>query len=116
MEILHLVWELKSASVADVRARLERDRPIAYTTVMTVMRKLAMKGYLSFEKDGNTYIYSPLRPAAEVQKSLLRDLVTKVFQGSPTALLQTLVSDDGMPDEEIERIRSLIQRLEDEDG
>lgn len=114
MEILHHVWALRTATVADVRERIEEDRPIAYTTVMTVMRNLAEKGYLSFEKDGNTYVYSPLRSATDVRRSLLQDLVSKVFSGSPTALVQTLVSDESLSDEDIARIRSLIDGMEDD--
>ncbi|MDX1741376.1 MAG: BlaI/MecI/CopY family transcriptional regulator [Rhodothermales bacterium] len=112
MEILHHVWQLKSATVGDVRDRIQQERPIAYTTVMTVMRNLAGKGYLTFEKEGNTYIYSPLQSAGDVQRSLLRDLVTKVFRGSPTALVQTLVSDEELSDQDIERIRNLIDGME----
>ena len=115
MEILHHVWHLKSATVADVLERIQRERSIAYTTVMTVMRNLASKGYLSFEKEGNTYIYSPLQSAMEVQRSLLRDLVSKVFRGSPTALVQTLVSDEQLSDDDIERIRTLIDDMEADD-
>jgi predicted transcriptional regulator len=114
MEILHHVWQLTSATVAEVRDRIQRERPIAYTTVMTVMRNLASKGYLAFEKDGNTYIYSPLQSAKEVQRSLLRDLVSKVFRGSATALVQTLVSDEELSDEDIERIRTLIDDMEED--
>ncbi len=114
MEILHHVWQLKSATVADVLDRIQQERPIAYTTVMTVMRNLAGKGYLSFEKDGNSYIYSPLQSAGDVQRSLLRDLVSKVFRGSPTALVQTLVSDEQLSDTDIERIRTLIEGMEED--
>ena len=115
MEILHHVWRLQSATVADVRKRIQSERPIAYTTVMTVMRNLADKGYLSFQKEGNTYIYSPLRSANDVQQSLLRDLVSKVFRGSPTALVQTLVSDELLSDDDVARIRTLIEHMEDDD-
>lgn len=112
MEILHVVWDMGKATVADVRERITRNRPVAYTTVMTVMRNLAEKGYLSFERDGNTYLYSPLRTANEVRRSLVHDLVEKVFGGSPTALVQTLVSDETLSDDEVERIRSLIDGME----
>ena len=115
MEILHHVWRLQTASVADVRKRIQSGRPIAYTTVMTVMRNLADKGYLSFQKEGNTYIYSPLRSANDVQQSLLRDLVSKVFHGSPTALVQTLVSDELLTEDDVARIRTLIDHMEDDD-
>lgn len=113
MEILHHVWDMGQATVAEVRERIAQERPVAYTTVMTVMRNLAEKGYLSFERDGNTYLYSPLRSADEVQRSLVQDLVQKVFGGSPTALVQTLVSDERLSDEDVERIRSLIDGMED---
>ena len=52
MEVLHHVWDLGRATVADVQARILRERKVAYTTVMTVMKKLADKGYLQFEMDG----------------------------------------------------------------
>ncbi len=112
MEILHHVWQMKKATVSDVLERIQQERPVAYTTVMTVMRNLADKGYLSFEKEGNTYVYSPLKPATEVQRSLVQDLVSKVFRGSPTALIQTLVSDENLTDEDISRIRTLIDGME----
>jgi predicted transcriptional regulator len=114
MEILHHVWQMKNATVGDVLERIQRERPVAYTTVMTVMRNLADKGYLAFEKEGNSYVYTPLKPAAEVQRSLVRDLVSKVFRGSPTALVQTLVSDENLSEEEISRIRTLIDGMETE--
>jgi predicted transcriptional regulator len=112
MEVLHHVWQLKSATVGDVLDRIQRERPIAYTTVMTVMRNLADKGYLAFEKDGNTYVYTPKKTAGEVQRNLVRDLVSKVFRGSPSALVQALVSDEQLSTEDIERIRSLIDDME----
>jgi len=113
MEILHHVWDMGQATVADVRERIERERPVAYTTVMTVMRNLAEKGYLTFSRDGNTYLYTPLRPASEVRRSLVQDLVQKVFGGSATALVQSLVSGEQVSDEEVERIRKLIDDMED---
>lgn len=112
MEILHHVWSLKRATVAEVKERIELERPVAYTTVMTVMRNLSDKGFLSFEKDGAQYVYSANRQPAEVKQSLLQDLLVKVFRGSPTALIQTLVADESLSAEERERIRSLIDRMD----
>ena len=115
MEILHHVWRLQSATVADVRQQIQSERPVAYTTVMTVMRNLADKGYLSFRKEGNSYIYSPKRSATDVQQSLVRDLISKVFRGSPSALVQTMVSDELLSEEDAARIRTLIERMETDD-
>lgn len=114
MEVLHHVWDLETATVADVRERILQDRDIAYTTVMTVMKKLADKGYLTFEKDGRTYVYSPARQPNEVQHSILRRLMDRVFEGSPMALVQTLVRHEDLSDEERAEIRKMIDAMEDD--
>jgi predicted transcriptional regulator len=116
MEVLHHVWELRRATVADVHGRILKERKVAYTTVMTVMKKLADKGYLTYKKDGTTYVYAPARPAEEVQFGLLSSLVDKVFKGSPKALVQTLVRHETLSDAEREEILQLIESLDDGDG
>ncbi|HMB94272.1 MAG TPA: BlaI/MecI/CopY family transcriptional regulator [Rhodothermales bacterium] len=115
MEILHHVWDLRQATVADVRARILETREVAYTTVMTVMKNLADKGYLQFEKDGVTYVYSAARPPEEVRHSLVDDLVRKVFDGSPLALVQTLVRAENLTEAERQDLKRLIDEMEDDD-
>ena len=115
MEVLHLVWELGSATVADVRDRILEEREVAYTTVMTVMKNLADKGYLRFEKEGVTYVYSAARPPEDVRRSLLGELMQKVFKGSPGALVQTLVASEKLSDREREEIRRIIENMEGDD-
>lgn len=94
MEVLHHVWELQNASVADVHDRIRETRKVAYTTIMTVMKNLSNKGYLAFSKEGLTYVCYPLRKPEEVQHALVSGLLQKVFKGSVPALIQTLVMDE----------------------
>lgn len=115
MEVLQLVWELGEATVNDVRNRILEERQVAYTTIMTVMKNLAEKNYLKYRKEGVTYVYSPARAADEVRFSLLENLLSKVFEGSPAALVQTLVSRQELSDEERKELRGLIDTLEDDD-
>lgn len=115
MEVLHLVWELERATVADVRERILTSRNVAYTTVMTVMKNLADKGFLEYEKEGNAYVYFPSRDAEEVRHSLLQGMLRKVFKGSPTALIQTLVKFEDLTENERLEIIDLIRRMEEED-
>ena len=72
MEVLQHVWTLGSATVSDVHERILATREVAYTTVMTVLKKLATKGYLTYERDGNAYVYSAAQPPDEVRADLLR--------------------------------------------
>jgi predicted transcriptional regulator len=115
MEVLHHVWDLGEATVADVRERILEEREVAYTTIMTVMKKLADKGYLEYHKDGRTYVYAPAQEPNKVQHSLLRRLMESVFEGSPMALVQTLVQHEDLSDEERAEIRKMIDAMEEDD-
>jgi BlaI family transcriptional regulator, penicillinase repressor len=115
MEVLHHVWELKQATVAQVHDRIMETRKLAYTTVMTVMKNLADKGFLQYERDGATYVYSPAREPEEVQGSLVSGLVAKVFRGSPAALVQTLVQYEDLSEGQLAEIRRIIGSLEEDD-
>ena len=113
MEILHLVWELGEATVADVQERILKTRKVAYTTVMTVMKNLNSKGYLQFRKDGATFVYSAAKKPEDVQFNLINRLVDKVFKGSPSALVQTLVQNEHISEKELADIKKLIEGMED---
>ena len=116
MEVLNHVWTLGEATVAAVRDRILEERDIAYTTVMTVMKKLAGKGFLRFDSDGGTYVYGAARPPAEVRQEILEGLLDSVFQGSRTALVQTLVQGEGMSPGEREELLALVESLAGERG
>jgi len=114
MEVLHHVWDLGEATVADVRERVLEERDVAYTTIMTVMKKLADKGYLQYHKEGRTYVYAPAQEPDKVQHSLLRRLMESVFEGSPMALVQTLVQHENLSEHERDEIRQMIDAMEDD--
>lgn len=115
MEVLHHVWSLGEATVADVRTRILEEREVAYTTIMTVMKNLAEKGYLQYHKEGVAYVYAPARSAQDVQRSLLGDLIQKVFNGSPQSLAQALVQQEDLSAEDLADIRAMIDQMNDAD-
>ena len=112
MEVLHYVWELGQATVNDIHARILLHRKVAYTTVMTVMKNLTRKGYLSYTKDGVTYVYHAARSPEDVQHSLLKGVMNKVFKGSPSALVQSLVKHETLSDAERQQLLDLINDLD----
>ena len=111
MEVLHEVWSLGRATARDVHDRIAADRPVAYTTITTVIKNLADKGYLSFERDGATYVYTAARPAEEVRGSLLSTVVDKVFGGSARTLIQTLAGHESLTASEQAEVRRLLDQL-----
>lgn len=111
MEVLHHVWALGEASVADVHSTMLKGRTVAYTTVMTVMKKLADKGFLHCNSSGSRYLYTPARDPARVRQELVQDLLDQVFQGSASALVQTLVRGEQIPPGERAEIQELLKSL-----
>ena len=113
MEVLRHVWALGRATVREVHARVEAERPLAYTTVMTVMKNLADKGLLSYEPDGTAYVYRAAVAPDEVRGGVLAGILDKVFGGSPAALVQALVAQETLTEADRAEIRQLLDRLGD---
>jgi len=114
MEVLRHVWAMGEASVADVHSTILKERAVAYTTVMTVMRKLARKGFLHCDSTGSRYLYTPARAPTQVRQELVQDLINQVFQGSASALVQTLVRSERIPPGERAEIQELLMSLAEE--
>ncbi len=115
LEVLNIVWELGEASVAKTREQILKHREIAYTTVMTVMKNLADKGYLAFERRDNSYVYSAKKPAGDVRRGIVRDVIRNVFMDSPLALVQALVEDENLSEDELEEIMTTIRSMDREE-
>ena len=112
LELLQLVWETGPATVSDIHRRILDNRQVAYTTVMTALRKLADKGYLDFTQEGNAYVYRTARPPQEVKFNLLSSILKKVFNGSSVDLVESLVSNETLSEKERAEIRQLIDAME----
>ena len=113
MEVLREVWALDRATARDVHDRVSARRRVAYTTVMTVMKNLADKGYLRYEPEGTAYVYSAARPADDVRGTVLSGILDKVFGGSARDLVQALVRQGSLSEADRAEIRRLIDGMDD---
>lgn len=115
LDVMAVLWEHGDATVAEVQERLMD--PLAYTTVLTVLRTLEEKGHVGHTEAGRAYRYHPLVARAAAGESALRRLVTKMFAGSPELLLTQLVSDRKLTEGQLKRMRALLaEKLDDEGG
>ncbi len=90
LECMKAVWSLGCATVDDVRSRLALERPLAYTTVMTMLNRLARKGVVGREKQNKAHLYRPLITEAEARDRAIERLVATFFAGSRLRLVQYL--------------------------
>lgn len=114
LDVMTVLWDLGSATVAEVQERLAD--PLAYTTVLTVLRTLEEKGFVGHTEEGRAHRYHPTVARKAAQKSAADRLITRVFGDSPELLLQQLVSDRRLSEAQLRRIRSLLDdRLKEDD-
>ncbi len=106
LDVMAVLWDRGDATVAEVQERLADE--LAYTTVLTVLRTLEEKGHVGHEEDGRAYRYHPLVEREEAGASVLARLLDRVFAGSPELLLTQLVAERDLSDEELERMRRLL--------
>ncbi len=90
LECMKALWALGRGTVHDIRARLLAERSLAYTTVLTLMDRLARKGIVEREKRGRAFLYRPLVEEDQIRQQALARLVGDFFQGSPERLRQYL--------------------------
>lgn len=114
LDVMGVLWEQGPSTVAEVRAALE-DR-LAYTTVLTVLRVLEDKGHVAHEEEGRAHRYHALVERQAAEASAVRRITNKLFRGSPELLLTHLVSDRALSDEELRRMREMLdERLDEEE-
>jgi BlaI family penicillinase repressor len=114
LDIMAVLWELGSATVREVQESLEPN--LAYTTVLTILRTLEGKGHVRHESEGRAHRYFPTVDRSDAGKSALRQLVRKMFSGSPEALLTHLVADGSLTESDLRRMRRLLDELLGEEG
>ena len=108
-EILRLVWELNEATVQQIRDELPSDRSLAYNTVQTLLCRLEQKGYLKHHLKGRAHVYTPSVKQKEVIKKTVGDFLNRLFGGDPKPLVQFLAEDGKIDEEDIKKLRELIQ-------
>ena len=112
LEIMKIVWQLKNATVRDVYETLLKERKIAYTTVMTMMKILEQKQYLKKHRDERAYIYQATRPRDRVIGTMVKEFVNRVFNGSAQPLLVHLAKDRRVSEKDLKEIRRMIRDSE----
>lgn len=111
LEIMNAVWPLGTATVRETIDALGPGRKVAYTTVATIMKILETKGFLESRKVCGVLAYTPRVPREAYEAASARHLVQNVFQGTPAALVNRLLDDEGWTPEELRALRERLQQI-----
>jgi predicted transcriptional regulator len=105
-ELMEVLWDFGPATVAEVRDRVSDD--LAYTTVLTMLRTLETKGYVTREADGKAHRYAARIDRDDARRSALRAMSEKFFKGSTGTLLTHFVAQEKLSDDDVQRLRRLL--------
>jgi predicted transcriptional regulator len=112
LELMNILWRLGGGTVGEVLAHLPPERPLAYTSVSTILRILEQKEILRSEKLGRGHRYQPLVPKEQYEAYALEHVVGRVFGGEPLALVRRLVDSAGLSKRDLAELKSLLDRKE----
>ena len=116
LRVMHVVWELGQATVNDVVAASQETRDLAYNTILTTMRILEKKGYLTHTKDGRAHVYRPLVDRKQAQTKAVKHMLKSLFDNSPELLLVNLLKNESLSADELDRLKAMIEHNEREQG
>lgn len=97
LDCLNTLWPMGEGTVREIRDRLAQRLPRAYTTIMTIMDRLARKGIVERKKSGRAYVYHANLTAEEARAQALGHVIEKFFGGSKEALLAQLTGPAQSP-------------------
>jgi predicted transcriptional regulator len=108
MDVMNVLWRLGSGTVSEVKEELQDE--LAYTTVLTILRTLEKKGHVGHETEGRAHRYRPLVDREEAREGAMRRVTRKLFAGSPELVMAHLLSERGLTEEQLRRLRELLDR------
>ena len=106
LDVMNVLWEWGSATVSEVLDELVDE--LAYTTVLTILRRLEEKGHVRHDPDGKAHRYVPLVQREEAQDSAIQRMTGKLFLDSPKLLMSHLLSKGTLTEEQLRELRALV--------
>lgn len=109
---MRVLWDRGESTVGDVVDTLRTRPKPAYNTVLTLLRIMEKKGYVTHRKDGRAFIFRPLIARADASRSALRTVVNRFFEGSPRLLMLNLLEEQQLSPEALEELKKRIEEAE----
>ncbi len=112
LQLMEIIWDRGQGTVADVVAALPSNSQLAYSTVLTTLRILERKGYVSHVQEGRAFIYKPVVDQKQARQSALKFLLSRFFNNSPELLVLNVMEQEELDLTELERLKKLVEEKE----
>lgn len=110
LELMTILWRLGGGTVHAVIDELPPARKLAYTSVSTMLRILEQKRFVRSRKAGRGHVYVPVLAKADYERTAIRQVVGRVFDGAAVSLVRRLVEEETLTQEELDAMREIIRK------
>jgi predicted transcriptional regulator len=112
LRLMKILWERGESSVSDLAATLPPKQALAYTSILTTIKILENKGYVTHRKEGRAFLYTPLIEEDEASNTAVRHILKRFFNNSREQLLVSVLGDGDISPEELKRLKQRIAEAE----
>jgi predicted transcriptional regulator len=109
LRLMKILWRRGESAVTDLVAALPESEPLAYNSVLTTIRILEQKGYVEHRQEGRAFVYRPSVAEDEASRTEVRNVLGRFFGNSREQLVLSLLGDDEISSEELERLKVAIR-------
>lgn len=106
LDVMNVLWDRGSATVTEVLDALREN--LAYTTVLTILRRLEEKGHVRHEAEGKAHRYLPLLRREEAQDSALQRMTRRLFRDSPQLVMARLLGKGALTEAQLRELRAMV--------
>ncbi|MGC1462564.1 MAG: BlaI/MecI/CopY family transcriptional regulator [Terracidiphilus sp.] len=109
LRLMRILWRRGESAVNDLVTAMPDGETLAYNSVLTTIRILEQKGYVEHRQEGRAFVYRPCVAEQEASRSEVRHLMSRFFGNSRERLLLSLLGDEEISPEELQRLKDAIQ-------
>ena len=109
LRLMRILWRRGESAVNDLVAAMPDGETLAYNSVLTTIRILEQKGYVEHRQEGRAFVYRPCVQEDEASRSEVRHLMGRFFGNSRERLLLSLLGDDEISADELQRLKDAIR-------
>jgi predicted transcriptional regulator len=114
LEILRVLWQRSEATVVDIQQALRAARPLAATTIATLLSRLEKRGLVAYRTEGRQYVYRAVLQERDAQQHALVEVTQGLFAGDVATMVSQLLSSHELRPGDLARVRELIETKEQE--
>jgi predicted transcriptional regulator len=116
LRLMKILWLRGESVVSDLVAAMPEGEALAYNSVLTTVRILEQKGYVDHRQEGRAFVYRPCVAEHEASRSEVRHVLSRFFGNSRERLLLSLLGDEEISSDELQRLKDAIQVASEEGG